>query len=138
MERRNTLHAECEALGWWEDGNDDACDERVDEWMDADMELPGRALGDRSRGDPVMEPERRVGERRGGGVTPDRSLIAFSARRAREMRQAANSFARQAEVKWESEPENVALNSAITLLGDAAQVTRRPVTFDPGDTSRKV
>ena len=48
-----------------------------------------------------MEPERRVGERRGGGVTPDRSLIAFSARRAREMRQAANLFARQAEVKWE-------------------------------------
>ena len=31
MERINTLHAECEALGWWEDGNDDACDERVDE-----------------------------------------------------------------------------------------------------------
>ena len=61
--------------------------------MDADMELPGRALGDRSRGDPVMEPERRVGERRGGGVTPDRSLIAFSASARREMRQAANSFA---------------------------------------------
>ena len=33
MERKNTLHAECEALGWWADGNDDACDERVDEWM---------------------------------------------------------------------------------------------------------
>ena len=33
MERINTLHAECEALGSWEDGNDGACDERVDEWM---------------------------------------------------------------------------------------------------------
>ena len=39
MERRNTLHAECEALGWWEDGNDDACDERVDEWMNGWMRI---------------------------------------------------------------------------------------------------